>query len=214
MSNHYLIKPNDALHQTGIRPWALTACSNAAAIFRKAAIAARLSPTTINNGRSTHCATSMLTRKPPVYARAISMLTATTVYDRLTNDGLAEWHPVFLWGKASTLAGSVTKPFCQRYSPKKKAWRACAWGSQLFPPGLLKNSAGVFPAVPPSSCALVRPTIPTLGRGRSGAAPGPPPTAAARRRRAPQRRAAPLPKVTRPQRLWDAIGSGKLGIHR
>jgi putative transposase len=29
MSNHYLIKPDDALHQTGIRPWALAACSNA-----------------------------------------------------------------------------------------------------------------------------------------------------------------------------------------
>jgi hypothetical protein len=141
------------------------------------------------------------------------MLTATTVYDRLTNDGLAEWHPVFLWGKASTLAGSVTNDSANATHQRKKPGGLALGEANCFHLACSKTPAGVFP-VNPSSCALVRPTIPTLGRGRSGAAPGPPPTAAARRRRAPQRRAAPLPKVTRPQRLWDAIGSGKVGIHR
>jgi hypothetical protein len=35
--------------------------------------------------------------------------------------------------------------FCQRYSPKKKAQRVCAWGSRLFPLGLPKHSHRVFP---------------------------------------------------------------------
>jgi len=68
------------------------------------------------------------------------------IYDRLTDDGLTEWHPVFLsMGQSLDACQKRYQRFCQRYSPKKKAQRVCVWGSQLFPLGLLKNSRQVLP---------------------------------------------------------------------
>ena len=70
-------------------------------------------------------------------------------YDRLTDDGLTEWHPAFLsMGQSLDACQKRYHQFSrrsQRYSPKKKARRVCAWGSRLFPLGLPKNSHRVYP---------------------------------------------------------------------
>ncbi|MEB3232815.1 MAG: transposase, partial [Leptolyngbyaceae bacterium] len=52
-------------------------------------------------------------------------------YDRLTQDGLTEWHPAFLvLGKTLDLCAATYRRFCQRYKPKPKAERKSHWGSK------------------------------------------------------------------------------------
>ncbi|MGB6298303.1 MAG: hypothetical protein WBF90_19245 [Rivularia sp. (in: cyanobacteria)] len=55
-------------------------------------------------------------------------------YERLTNDGLTEWHPAFL-SLARTLEECAAKyrGFCKRYKPKPKPEKRYHWGSKLLP---------------------------------------------------------------------------------
>jgi putative transposase len=55
-------------------------------------------------------------------------------YERLTDDGLTQWHPAFLQlGNSLEDCARKYKGFCQRYKPKeKKNPTRCHWGSKLL----------------------------------------------------------------------------------
>jgi putative transposase len=52
-------------------------------------------------------------------------------YDRLTNDGLTQWHPAFL-ALAATLerCAEAYRKFCKKYQPRPKPERRNHWGSK------------------------------------------------------------------------------------
>ncbi|MEL6384393.1 MAG: transposase [Cyanobacteria bacterium J06626_18] len=52
-------------------------------------------------------------------------------YDRLTDDGLTQWHPAFLaLGATLDLCVQAYRRLCKRYKPKPKPERKPRWGSQ------------------------------------------------------------------------------------
>jgi putative transposase len=54
-------------------------------------------------------------------------------YERLTNDGLTQWHPAFLrLGSTLEECAKKYKGFCQKYKPNKKTSSKCHWGSRLL----------------------------------------------------------------------------------
>lgn len=54
-------------------------------------------------------------------------------YERLTQDGLTQWHPAFLeLGASLDECAEAYKRFCVRYRPKPKAERKSTWGRQLL----------------------------------------------------------------------------------
>ncbi|MBE9069502.1 transposase [Leptolyngbya cf. ectocarpi LEGE 11479] len=54
-------------------------------------------------------------------------------YERLTQDGLTQWHPAFLdLGASLDECAEAYKRFCIRYQPKPKSDRKNTWGSQLL----------------------------------------------------------------------------------
>jgi putative transposase len=62
-------------------------------------------------------------------------------YDRLTEDGLTEWHPAFLeLGDSLEECAQKYRGFCQKYKSKKKAPRKCHWGSKLLGGQLISAS--------------------------------------------------------------------------
>jgi putative transposase len=54
-------------------------------------------------------------------------------YEKLTDDGLTQWHPAFL-RLGTTLEDCAQKyrGFCSRYQPKSKPAKKCHWGSRLL----------------------------------------------------------------------------------
>jgi len=54
-------------------------------------------------------------------------------YERLTDDGLTQWHPAFLrLGNTLEECAKKYKGFCQKYKPKEKTPTKCQWGSKLL----------------------------------------------------------------------------------
>ena len=54
-------------------------------------------------------------------------------YERLTDDGLTQWHPAFLrLGSSLEECAQKYKGFCNRYKPKSKSPRKCHWGSKIL----------------------------------------------------------------------------------
>jgi putative transposase len=54
-------------------------------------------------------------------------------YDRLTDDGLTQWHPAFLaLGKTLDLCAAAYRKFCKKYKPKPKSEKRRHWGSKLL----------------------------------------------------------------------------------
>jgi len=62
-------------------------------------------------------------------------------YERLTDDGLTQWHPAFLQlGNSLEDCAKKYKGFCQRYKPKEKTTPTrCHWGSKLLAGVQLSN---------------------------------------------------------------------------
>ena len=56
------------------------------------------------------------------------------VHDRLTDDGLTEWHPAFLeLGKSLDECAAKYRAFCRKYKPRpKQENKGCHWGSRLL----------------------------------------------------------------------------------
>lgn len=53
-------------------------------------------------------------------------------YERLTNDGITQWHPAFLaLGATLEICAEAYRKFCQKYKPKPKPERQNHWGSNL-----------------------------------------------------------------------------------
>jgi putative transposase len=52
-------------------------------------------------------------------------------YDRLTQDGLTQWHPAFLaLGATLDLCAAAYRRFCKKYKPKPKPERKSRWGEK------------------------------------------------------------------------------------
>jgi putative transposase len=52
-------------------------------------------------------------------------------YDRLTNDGITQWHPAFLaLGATLDICAAAYRQFCQQYKPKPKPEKRNHWGSK------------------------------------------------------------------------------------
>lgn len=52
-------------------------------------------------------------------------------YDRLTNDGITEWHPAFLsLGATLEHCAAAYRKFCRNYRPQPKSTRKSHWGSR------------------------------------------------------------------------------------
>lgn len=55
-------------------------------------------------------------------------------YDRLSDDGLTQWHPSFLaLGQNLEECAQKYRGFCRRYKPQPKAEKRRHWGSKLLP---------------------------------------------------------------------------------
>jgi putative transposase len=54
-------------------------------------------------------------------------------YDRLTQDGLSQWHPAFLaLGTTLEICAAAYRKFCKRYRPKPKPEKKNHWGKNLL----------------------------------------------------------------------------------
>jgi putative transposase len=54
-------------------------------------------------------------------------------YDRLTDDGLTQWHPAFLaLGRTLDLCAAIYRQFCKKYKPKPKPEKRNPWGTKLL----------------------------------------------------------------------------------
>lgn len=54
-------------------------------------------------------------------------------YDRLTQDGITEWHPAFLQlGQTLEDCADKYRKFCQKYKPQPKGEKRNRWGSRLL----------------------------------------------------------------------------------
>jgi putative transposase len=54
-------------------------------------------------------------------------------YERLTDDGISQWHPAFLaLGKTLDLCAEAYRQFCKKYKPKPKTEKRNHWGSKLL----------------------------------------------------------------------------------
>ena len=55
-------------------------------------------------------------------------------YDRLTDDGLTQWHPAFLsLGKTLDECAQNYRGFCRKYKSRPKSQRRRRWGSRFLP---------------------------------------------------------------------------------
>ena len=56
------------------------------------------------------------------------------IHDRLSDDGLTQWHPAFLsLGKSLDECAAKYRKFCRKYKPKAKSESRYHWGSKLLP---------------------------------------------------------------------------------
>ncbi|MDX2099185.1 MAG: transposase [Leptolyngbyaceae cyanobacterium bins.59] len=54
-------------------------------------------------------------------------------YDRLTNDGITQWHPAFLaLGTTLEICAASYRKFCKKYKPQPKPEKKNHWGSKLL----------------------------------------------------------------------------------
>ena len=63
-------------------------------------------------------------------------------HDRLSNDGITQWHPAFLQlGRTLEECAAKYRRFCKKYKPKAKPEKRNYWGSR-FLPSMKKSSKG------------------------------------------------------------------------
>lgn len=55
------------------------------------------------------------------------------IYDRLTQDGISQWHPAFMaLGTTLEICAAAYRKFCKRYQPKPKPEKKRQWGKNLL----------------------------------------------------------------------------------
>ncbi|MDY6784469.1 MAG: hypothetical protein SW833_18285 [Cyanobacteriota bacterium] len=98
-------------------------------------------------------------------------------YEKLTSDGLTQWHPAFLQ-LGATLEDCARKyrGFCNRYKTKSKTAKKCHWGNRLLAGmkverrGRGKRGGGIAPSSPP--CQVTEsPEVSTVARQFIGREP-------------------------------------------
>ena len=63
-------------------------------------------------------------------------------YDRLTSDGITQWHPAFLsLGTTLEICAAAYRKFCKRYQPSPKSERKNYWGGKLLAGLKLRSKA-------------------------------------------------------------------------
>ncbi len=56
------------------------------------------------------------------------------IHDRLSDDGITQWHPAFLsLGKSLDECAAKYRKFCHKYKPKPKPEKSYSWGRKLLP---------------------------------------------------------------------------------
>ena len=64
-------------------------------------------------------------------------------YDRLSDDGLTQWHPAFLMlGAMLEICAAKYRKFCQKYKPKPKPEKRNYWGTKLLANLKIKGKTG------------------------------------------------------------------------
>ncbi len=64
-------------------------------------------------------------------------------YDRLSDDGLTQWHPAFLMlGAMLEICAAKYRNFCQKYKPKPKPEKRNYWGAKLLANLKIKGKTG------------------------------------------------------------------------
>ncbi len=64
-------------------------------------------------------------------------------YDRLSDDGLTQWHPAFLMlGAMLEICAAKYRKFCQKYKPKPKPEKRNYWGTKLLANLRVKGKTG------------------------------------------------------------------------
>ncbi|MGA7934950.1 MAG: transposase [Kovacikia sp.] len=64
-------------------------------------------------------------------------------YDRLTDDGISQWHPAFLaLGATLEICAAAYRKFCKKYKPQPKSEKKNRWGSKLLAGIRVKGKAG------------------------------------------------------------------------
>lgn len=65
------------------------------------------------------------------------------IYDRLSQDGLTQWHPAFLTlGLTLDICAATYRKFCKKYRPKPKPEKKTHWGKKLLAGMRLRKKAG------------------------------------------------------------------------
>ena len=68
------------------------------------------------------------------------------IHDRLSDDGITQWHPAFLsLGKSLDECAAKYRKFCKKYKPKPKPESLYHWGSRLLPKVLKCEGEGRSP---------------------------------------------------------------------
>jgi len=84
-------------------------------------------------------------------------------YDRLTADGLTQWHPAFLaLGTTLEICAAAYRKFCKRYQPKPKPERKNHWGSKLLARLKLKNKPTKKKRPSPGQMSLWNDWLPSM----------------------------------------------------
>lgn len=77
------------------------------------------------------------------------------IYDRLTADGITQWHPAFLLlGTTLEMCAAIYRKFCKTYQPKPKPEKKNHWGSKLLAKLKLSSKPSKTKKVSPGQIAL------------------------------------------------------------
>lgn len=84
-------------------------------------------------------------------------------YERLTSDGITQWHPAFLsLGVTLEICAAAYRKFCQQYRPKAKPERKHYWGSKLLAGLKLKSKPSKKKRVSPGQIKLWDDWLPSM----------------------------------------------------
>src|SRR5262249_6743218 len=98
------------------------------------------------------------------HPRVVGDRPSSNIYARLTDDGLTQWHPVFLTlGETLAACSARYRAFCARYQPTAKHHQPSRWGSRWLPQVARRRNALPYaeqPLLPGCGCQVTEPLFP------------------------------------------------------